>query len=1373
LQNYFTVDSGGDKGQKMPLYDGTIEKYNGYYYVAGTGTAGNLYKSKDMVHWDGPTRFISDDPATLPPYAPNDNTYPRYGASDFYFNDNVMFYGFNSTNLLHGNPATMATDQPDFRHSFWDKQYDTGIDLQFFVAPNGDKLILRKVNPGEPDPNNLSGPALGRPGTWMWKVKSFFDELGNPDRGQAKELLHTSPGMWSNLNHLNFEGPELYYRNGQYYLLNASNQMDARSGLYDTGVAQSDDYNTFDNSKKLPNKLLGRNIESLLLKYNTILPTSEFGAQTYTYTFADPGTGWQNAGFDTTGWQSGDGGFGFPLYTVKPARVPSIYTIWGSPDTPENLWARRTFNLTSVPDTVVLRHRLEGFGKLYINGVEVVDQEGNQPGYANVEVPKGILKPGANVIAATMSRTGPQSQTLADYSLDFGLYDTKGEPVEADIVGPSQPNIIEGPNGFETWITYKAFWNGVNGQGKDRVYFWGNEMVADGPTSSSSSGVHFDASAPSFEDRFNNEISWNNYDQAPDGAHIQDGILSINSMQGTKQMLLKDRMPSNYDMEANIRFDDSTGLAGVTVWYQDDANQIRLLVDRDRRKYVIETIQNGQTTSQVEDLPYTYQFVSDDPRAADFGEQFHALKVYKNGTQLKAELDHYKLNNDQPVLDSALLQTPGKVGLVCQNSMCSIDNVTLTSGWSESGSQINSWSSPTWTSGAQGLVSPASGQALNVKGDALNEYEFSTNVTSDTLPSTGESGIIVEYKDANNYVAAVTNYATHQFELYKVENGQTTPLQSTSTARDEIYGWNNYDEANYNLNCGTATTPACDIGQLDYIYKLRAPAEISGAKILWTYGNFDYLKKTGANMFKLPNVTSPNFGFDSWDNAAQSWSPVGFTYDGAGQRGVFQTSTFNSNQTTDQIRLKVPSKINRPYTFAVHEEISGQNFYRTVRKDGQLYVWVNNQLLFKQADPFAGVPARAGLYANDLAANFDSITAFEVKNPRLEVAAPQTDTASGELISGTSVTLSTYTDGAQIYYTTDGSAPSTSSQLYTGPIAISQPTTLRAIAAKDGMNESEELVRNYTVFVPAAPVLNPAIAGDSKVNLTWSPVTGATSYNIYERGGSESFSSAIATVAGDVYQYEADGLTDGTSYTFAVKAVSSSGNGPGSESPFSIEVSATPVAPIPDAPAIASAVPGSGKVTIYWDSVDRATGYQLYMSRSPGIYGDAAATVGSAVYSYSFQELQNGTPYYFIVKAVNSGGVSAASNEVSATPVGVPGAPGNVTAVAGDKQAVVSFTAPSDDGGSGITGYVVTASQGNISVTGAGSPITVTGLTNDIPYTFTVQAVTIAGIGQPSVPSNTVIPEPSDEGQDKDRGKHRGKGQGNGQDKDHDENIGE
>ncbi len=173
------------------------------------------------------------------------------------------------------------------------------------------------------------------------------------------------------------------------------------------------------------------------------------------------------------------------------------------------------------------------------------------------------------------------------------------------------------------------------------------------------------------------------------------------------------------------------------------------------------------------------------------------------------------------------------------------------------------------------------------------------------------------------------------------------------------------------------------------------------------------------------------------------------------------------------------------------------------------------------------------------------------------------------------------------------------------------------------------------------------------------------------------------------------------------------------------------------APTVDSVTAGDSHVRLTWSEVYGSVSYAVYQRTASDSYEDAVATVSGSV--YDVVGLTNGTTYYFVVKAINPSGDSAASNEVSATPRTVPEAPTGVTATAGNGQATVSFTAPAN-GGSAIMNYEVTASPGNRSVTGTSSPITVTGLSNGVAYTFTVKAVNGAGSSAASVASNAVTP---------------------------------
>jgi len=97
--------------------------------------------------------------------------------------------------------------------------------------------------------------------------------------------------------------------------------------------------------------------------------------------------------------------------------------------------------------------------------------------------------------------------------------------------------------------------------------------------------------------------------------------------------------------------------------------------------------------------------------------------------------------------------------------------------------------------------------------------------------------------------------------------------------------------------------------------------------------------------------------------------------------------------------------------------------------------------------------------------------------PAQQAATPTFSPAAGTFTSAQTVTISDSTSGASIYYTTNGTTPTTSSTLYSAPIAISATTTIEAIASDaPTYTNSNVATATYTINLPAAatPTFSPA-----------------------------------------------------------------------------------------------------------------------------------------------------------------------------------------------------------------------------------------------------------------------------------------------------------
>ena len=236
----------------------------------------------------------------------------------------------------------------------------------------------------------------------------------------------------------------------------------------------------------------------------------------------------------------------------------------------------------------------------------------------------------------------------------------------------------------------------------------------------------------------------------------------------------------------------------------------------------------------------------------------------------------------------------------------------------------------------------------------------------------------------------------------------------------------------------------------------------------------------------------------------------------------------------------------------------------------------------------------------------------------------------------------------------------------------------------------------------------------SQVNLSWSPISGSTSYNV-QYSTSPSFSGALSLVPSpSVNNASVTGLTIGTLYYFRVQPVSSSsvaGNWSNTATASTYTLN-TPVCTASTGPIAISQLQCS------WLPITHAASYTIEYANNAGFSG--ATPVTNATSPYIVSGLTAGTTLYFHVKSVASGYSSSWSAPVSATTT-LPAPVCSTTSGSSNTQIV-----PDWDVSTGAVSYTVQYGPGSYATEIAGitaSFTTINGLNNGTTYTSRVKAV--------------------------------------------------
>ena len=291
-------------------------------------------------------------------------------------------------------------------------------------------------------------------------------------------------------------------------------------------------------------------------------------------------------------------------------------------------------------------------------------------------------------------------------------------------------------------------------------------------------------------------------------------------------------------------------------------------------------------------------------------------------------------------------------------------------------------------------------------------------------------------------------------------------------------------------------------------------------------------------------------------------------------------------------------------------------------------------------------------------------------------------------------------------------------------------------------------VSSKDTTAPAEVTEFKAVAGSGKVSLSWKNPGDADLYQV-----EITVSPAAGTLANTVYlsakksenmSFTAEGLTNGTGYTFTVKTIDKALNksaGAKTQNPVK-PVSGTDSTPPAEVTAL-NAVAGNGKISLSWKNPGDADLYQVEISASP-----AAGTLAHPVYlsaekgsagSFMAEGLTGGQEYTFTVKTIDKTLNVGKAVTIKATPQSTGGgnaadttAPAEVTelkATAGNGKVSLSWKNPGD---ADLYQVEITASPAAGSLTnpvylsaakGSAGSFMAEGLTGGQEYTFTVKTI--------------------------------------------------
>ena len=369
------------------------------------------------------------------------------------------------------------------------------------------------------------------------------------------------------------------------------------------------------------------------------------------------------------------------------------------------------------------------------------------------------------------------------------------------------------------------------------------------------------------------------------------------------------------------------------------------------------------------------------------------------------------------------------------------------------------------------------------------------------------------------------------------------------------------------------------------------------------------------------------------------------------------SDAFVENKNSENQKVNIPSGTSVTFGESLDDLLGDDSFYAEMVFDNQKVVFgtVDHQVAPAKPEGLAPTPGAGQVALSWSNPDNASISKYQY----------QQKTGTGD-----------YSAWADI----DPSSASTTSHTVTGLTNKTEYTfRIRAVNIAGNSEGSDEVSATPNI-VPAKPTDLTATPADGQVALNWTDPNNSsiTKYQYQQKSGGEEFGAwtDIDPSGAATTSHTIAGLTNGTEYTFRIRAVNVIGNG--TESDEVSAVAGTPVA------AELTATGGTLQASLSWTFADEPSiiKWQYQLREGDVGFSDEWKDIpssGTETRNYTVEELTGDVTYVFRIRAVNAHGDGASSNESQATPAN-PGTPtaAELTASLEVGQVVLSWTIADD-----------------------------------------------------------------------------------------------